>query len=106
MTAPGPELDAARRRVVADGLMGDAIGVLTPVVGDLPVEALGPVKQLLKRFFSDEPWSSADDEALAAVAGAGTGGGHHELEPGLVLTWGWDDGRFRLRVEEQRGRPR
>ncbi len=106
MTAPGPELDAARRRVVADGLMGDAIGVLTPVVGDLPIEALGPVKQLLKRFFSDEPWTVADDDALAEAADGGTGAGRHELAPGLVLTWGWDDGRFRLRVEEDRARPR
>jgi hypothetical protein len=101
MTEPGPELDAARRRVVAEGLMGDAIDALTPVVGELPMDALGPMKQQLKRFFSEESWTAADDDALAAAAQGGTSSGRHELEPGLVLTWGWDDGRFRLRVENE-----
>jgi hypothetical protein len=95
----GPELDAARSRVVEDGLTPDAIQELTPVVSALPFEALGPVKQSLKRFFSDAAWTADDDEALADIVGAGTGGGSRELEPGLVLTWTWKGGRFRLRVE-------
>ena len=56
----GPELDAARLRVVVDGLMPDAIRELTPVVSALPLEALGPVKQSLKRFFSDAAWTAED----------------------------------------------
>jgi hypothetical protein len=45
------------------------------------------------------PWTTADDEALADAIGPGTGGvARHELEPGLTLVWGWDAGRFRLRV--------
>jgi hypothetical protein len=95
----GPELDAARLRVVEDGLTPDAIRELTPVVSALPFAALGPVKQALKRFFSDGAWTADDDEALADIVGAGTGGGSRELEPGLVLTWTWEEGRFRLRVE-------
>jgi HEAT repeats/Scaffold protein Nfu/NifU N terminal len=95
----GPELDAARFRVVEDGLTPDAIRELTPVVSALPFEALGPVKQSLKRFFSDAAWTADDDDALADHVGAGTGGGSRELEPGLVLTWTWEGGRFRLRVE-------
>jgi hypothetical protein len=95
----GPELDAARLRVVEDGLMPDAIRELTPVVSALPLEALGPVKQSLKRFFSDAAWTAEDDDALADIVGTGRGGDTRELEPGLTLTWSWEDGRFRLRVD-------
>ena len=99
MTEVGPELDAARLRVVEDGLMPDAIRELTPVVSALPLEALGPVKQSLKRFFSDAAWTAEDDDALADIVGTGTGGDTRELEPGLTLTWTWKEGRFRLRVD-------
>jgi hypothetical protein len=97
---PGPALDAARARVVAGGLAGDAIALLTPVVDGLSLEALGPVKQLLKRFFSELPWTEADDDALAnAIGSRGRGPGRHALAPGLMLVWGWEHERFRLRVE-------
>ena len=54
MPTLGPELDAARARVVARGLTVKALGQLTPFVTrlGLSLEALGPVKQLQKRFFS------------------------------------------------------
>jgi len=81
------------------GLTADAIRELTPVVSALPLDALGPVKQLLKQFFSDAAWTDDDDRALADIVGAGSGGGSHELEPGLTLVWTWGGGRFRLRVE-------
>ena len=98
---PGPELDAARAQVVAHGLTVKALGQLTPMVTGLALslEALGPVKQLQKRFFSDVPWTPEDDDALAAAIGPGADGVTRvELEPGLMLVWGWEDGRFRLRV--------
>jgi hypothetical protein len=95
----GPEFDAARARVVEHDLTVQAVGQLTAVVSGLSLEALAPVKQLLKRFFSSEAWTEGDDEALADAVGPGVGGGHHELEPGLALVWGWEEGRFRLRVE-------
>ncbi len=85
--------------------MPDAIRELTPVVSALPLEALGPVKQSLKRFFSDAAWTADDDDALADIVGAGTGGGSRELEPGLTLTWTWVGGRFRLRVESDARAP-
>ena len=81
------------------GLTADAIRELTPVVSALPLDALGPVKQLLKQFFSNAAWTDDDDRALADVVGAGSGGGSHELAPGLTLVWTWGGGRFRLRVE-------
>jgi hypothetical protein len=100
----GPELDMARARVVEHGLVPDAIGRLNAIVTGLSLDALGPVKQQLKRFFSQEPWTDADDQALAAAIGDGgdgnrSGGDRHELEPGLTLVWGWDAGPFRLRIE-------
>jgi hypothetical protein len=99
VTEIGPDLDAARSRVVERGLTADAIRELTPVVSALPLDALGPVKQLLKQFFSDAAWTDDDDRALAGIVGTGSGGGRHELEPGLTLAWTWEGGRFRLRVE-------
>src|SRR3954470_22586797 len=101
MTTPGSELDTARARVVAHGLTSKAFAQLTPVVIGLglSLEALGPVKQLQKRFFSDIPWTKEDDETLADAIGPGEDGmACHDLEPGLTLWWGWDRGRFRLRV--------
>lgn len=101
MTTVGAELDAARARVVARGLTVKALGLLTPVVTGLglSLEALGPVKQLQKRFFSDVSWTPDDDEALGDAIGPGVDGmAHQELEPGLTLLWGWEEGRFRLRV--------
>ncbi|HEY4397824.1 MAG TPA: HEAT repeat domain-containing protein [Acidimicrobiia bacterium] len=109
MTEVGPDLDTARSRVVERGLTADAIRELTPVVSALPLDALGPVKQLLKQFFSDAAWTGDDDRALAEIVGTGSGGGRHELEPGLTLVWTWAEGRFRLRVEtdapQARGAP-
>jgi HEAT repeats/Scaffold protein Nfu/NifU N terminal len=101
MPSLGVELDAARAQVVARGLTVNAFGELTPLVTSLglSLEALGPVKQLQKRFFSDAPWTPADDEALADAIGPGDRPPvRHDLEPGLALIWGWEDGRFRLRV--------
>jgi hypothetical protein len=92
-------LDAARARVVERGLTADAVRHLNEVVDGLSLDALGPVKQALKRFFSDQAWTEADDAALADAVGAGTGTVRKELEPGLTLVWGWEDGRFRLRLE-------
>jgi hypothetical protein len=100
---PGPELDAARARVVERGLTAEAAGQLLQVVSDLSLDELGTVKQLVKRFFSNEPWTAADDDALADAVATQPGAGRHDLEPGLTLLWGSEDGRFRLRVESATG---
>ena len=81
------------------GLTADAVGHLLQIVTGVPLEELGAVKQLLKRFFSEQPWTAADDEALADAVATDAGAGRHELEPGLTLVWGSEGGRFRLRVE-------
>jgi Scaffold protein Nfu/NifU N terminal/HEAT repeats len=96
---PGPELDAARARVVERGLTAEAAAQLLQVVSGLSIEDLGTVKQLVKRFFSTESWTAEDDDALAEAVAADPGAGRYELEPGLALLWGSEHGRFRLRVE-------
>jgi len=101
----GPELDAARARVVDRGLSAEAAGQLLQVVSGLSLEELGAVKQLLKHFFSPDPWTAADDEALANAVAIEAGAGRHELEPGLTLVWGSEGDRFRLRVEQQGSDP-
>ena len=65
---------------------------------NLPFEALGPTKGLLKRFFSTEPWGPADEAALADAVGLGEGAWCTDLDQDLTLEYGWEEGRFGLRV--------
>jgi len=54
------------------------------------------VKKLLKRFFSDEPWTDADDRSLADLVGPGDGWWRHEW----MTAWCWSsdgrEGSFRI----------
>ncbi len=84
--------------MAADGLTGACIAELTPVVRALPLDALTPVKQLLKQFFSDQAWTAADDDTLAEAVGPGAGSERREIAPDVVLAWSWDADRFRLRL--------
>ena len=61
----------------------------------LPFEALGPVKTLRRRFLSAGPWSAADDDALAAAMGPGSGdrSWERELDADLTLAFGWVDAK-------------
>jgi len=99
VSTTGPVLDAARSLVVERDLVRPAFAHLTvDAFMELPFEALGPTKALLKRFFSSTPWTAGDDDALAAAVGPGTGRWRHRLEPDLVLEYGWEGGRFGVRV--------
>ncbi len=94
----------ARRAVTDRGLLAVAVRHLTEdALGELPFEALGPTKALLKRFFSSEPWTDAEDQALAEAVGPGAGWWSHPLDEDLVLEFGWSDGRFRLEVTAPAG---
>ena len=90
------EQDAVRRLVVDRNLVAAAFGHLTDAFTDLPFEALGPVKTLLKRYLSTGPWSPEDDDALAAAVGPGEGWWARELDGDVTLEFGWDEGRFRV----------
>lgn len=90
----------ARTLAAERGLVPRAVAALTSrALGALAFEALGPTKGLLKRFFSAQPWDERDDAALADAVGPGEGWWDEPLDDDLVLSFGWVEGRFRLRVE-------
>jgi len=92
--------DAARRLVVERDLLRSAFDHLTvDAFMTLPFEALGPTKALLKRFFSTDAWTSVDDDALAQAVGAGQGRWRRDLDAEVILEYGWDGGRFGVRLE-------
>jgi hypothetical protein len=89
-----------RREVATRGLTPAAVGHLTrDALGRIDLAALGPVKKLLKRFFSDEPWNPEEDAAaLAELAGSGSGWWQHDLDDDITLVFGWRDGAFRMNL--------
>ena len=90
--------DQARRLVAERNLAAAAFGHLTEAFTELPFEALGPTKTLLKRFFSTAPWTEEDDAALAAAVGAGEGWWERPLDGDLTLVFGWDGRGFGVEV--------
>ena len=90
----------ARRLAVERGLVPRAVAALTDrALGDLPFDALGPTKGLLKQFFSPKPWGDDEATALAGLVGPGDGWWRESLDDDLVLEFGWVGGRFELRVQ-------
>ena len=91
--------DEDRREVAASGLTPTAVAHLTrDALGTIEFANLAPVKTLLKRFFSAEPWTAADDDALAALVGPGAGWWRYELDDRFRFEFGWRDGAFRLEL--------
>jgi hypothetical protein len=98
-----PVRDEARRAVVSRGLTPAAVAHLThDALGTVDLTALAPVKGLLKRFFSDQPWTADDDRSLADLVGAGEGWWQHDLDEDYRIGFGWRDGVFRLEVAPRR----
>jgi hypothetical protein len=96
---PDAARDDARREVAARGLTPIAVTHLTrDALGGIDLANLAPVKQLLKRFFSDGEWTVADDDALAALAGSGAGWWRHDLDDDFRIEFGWRAGTFRMDV--------
>jgi hypothetical protein len=94
---PDADRDACRREVAARGLTPTAVTHLTrDALGTIDFANLAPVKALLKRFFSAEPWTPGDDAALADLVGSGDGWWHHELDDRFAFEFGWRAGGFRL----------
>jgi hypothetical protein len=90
----------ARCEVAARGLTPAAVTHLTrDALGGIELASLAPVKQLLKRFFSDGAWTAADDDALAALVGSGAGWWRHDLDDDFRIEFGWRDGAFRMHVD-------
>lgn len=97
----------ARRLIAERNLTPDAVSALaSAALTTLPVDALGPTKTLLKRFFSGQDWGPRDEEALADVVGPGSGWWHERLDDELVLEFGWIGGRFVLRADDAKAADR
>ncbi len=95
------DLDATRSVVAGHDLTATASGYLTADVAmGLPFEALVPFKTALKTFFSTEPWSVSDADALSelVVPHLAEGWWEHDLGGGITLAYGIRDGRFALWV--------
>ena len=99
----GSPRDEARQEIAARGLTPAAVTHLTrDALGNIDFAALGPVKQHLKRFFSDQPWTADCDDGLAQLVGPGAGWWRHELDDDFELAFGWRDGTFRIDVAPRR----
>ncbi len=95
------DLDQTRRVIASRELTATASGYLTTDVAlSLPFEALGPFKNLLKRFFSAEPWTAADADELSTVVRPHVSAGwwRHDLGGGITLEHGIRDDRYLLWV--------
>src|SRR5439155_4110223 len=103
---PDADRDACRRDVAARGLTPTAVTHLTrDALGTIDFANLAPVKTLLKRFFSAEPWTPGDDAALADLVGSGDGWWHHELDDRFAFEFGWRAGGFQLELSPLRTDP-
>lgn len=94
---------SGRVQVAERGLTPAAVGALIPLMGAVGFEELGLVKALLKRFFSDGPWTAPDAAALSNAVGGPPPATdtvlRHDLAPDLQLVAGWVGGVFFLDVE-------
>ena len=101
MRTPPPDLDNARRSIAAAELVAAASNHLTDdLYSSLEFSDLVAVKNLLKRFFSAQPWSEEDaarlDMFLQRNVAEPIGWFEHSLGEGLVLMHGFDEGTYRL----------
>ena len=88
------DLHIARSAVARVGLVSEASSHLTTEVAlHLPFDALTPFKTAIKRFFSTEDWTPADEEGLALLVGPHLAEGwfEHDLGSGISLGHGIRD---------------
>lgn len=101
MRTPPADLDEARRSIAAAELVAEASNHLTAdLYHSLEFSDLVAVKNLLKRFFSAQPWAEDDaarlDMLLRRNVDEPSGWFEHELGAGLSLLHGFDEGTYRL----------
>lgn len=99
MRAAPDDLDVTRATIAAHELTATASGYLTTDVAmQLPFEALAPFKNLVKRFFSTEPWTDTDARELSELVTPHVAEGwwEHDLGGGITLAYGVRDGAFVL----------
>lgn len=91
------DLDTTRAAVAARGLTVDAAAFITHEIAvHLAFERLGRFKTLLKRFFSDEPWSEQHEAELSDIVlgDVSEGWWEHRLDGGIQLAHGITGGRY------------
>ena len=96
---PPADLDRSRAAVAGAGLVAVASGHLTgEVAGLLGFDDLGAYKTLLKRFFSDGPWTADDVAALDRLVGPHLTDEwwEHDLGDGLSLVHGMTPAGYRM----------
>ena len=101
MKQPPPDLDASRQAVAANELVGIASDFLTDdLYTQLEFADLAGVKNLLKKFFSAQPWEAEQilelDELLRRNVTDHSGWFEHDLGSGLSLSHGFDEGAYQL----------
>ena len=102
MQAAPTDLHEARRRIAAAELVAVASNHLTAdLYSTLEFSDLVAIKNLLKKFFSAQPWSDEDadrlDMLLRRNVAEADGWFEHDLGAGLTLQHGFDDdGTYRL----------
>ena len=95
------DLDLLRAAIADRNLVGIASGHLTQTIAmQLPFEALGPFKTALKQFFSRQPWTAADAEALSdlVIEHVAEGSWVHSLDDQFTLVHGISDGRYEITI--------
>lgn len=95
------DFDATRATIGEGELVGTASAYLTSDVAmNLPFEALGPFKNLLRKFFSRESWTAEDEAELSELVALHIveGWWEHDLGGGITLTHGIRDGRYLIEV--------
>ena len=95
------DLDPTRAAIAARDLVATASAYLTGEVAvRLEFDELGPFKELLKRFFSSEPWTDDDSRALDLLVRPrlDVGWWEHDLGGGITLAHGIAADRYRLWV--------
>ncbi len=94
-----PERDAARLRIARAGLTQTAVEhVSRACFARMPITLVDRARSQLRSFFSDGPWSFADDAALSGLVGPGSGWTEEELAPGIRLSYGWRSSAFRIEI--------
>ncbi len=93
----GADFDRTRAAIASRDLVATASGYLTgDVAAHIPFEDLAAFKDLLKRFFSTEPWRAEDDAALAGLVTEPVAWVEHDLGGGITLAYGTRDGGFAM----------
>ncbi|MGI9648509.1 MAG: HEAT repeat domain-containing protein [Acidimicrobiia bacterium] len=101
MRNPPADLDEARRRIAAAELVGVASNhLLTDLYSTMEFSDLVAVKNLLKKFFSAQPFEASDAERLDMFLTRNVeqadGWFEHDLGQGLRLLHGFDGETYRL----------